>query len=126
MSLKKINIGQTALHHSTQKVTGDFVTIDNIEFYKIGHYDQMPPFFMSLVSHSDHWLFISSLGGLTAGRKNPDNALFPYTTDDKIHDSQEQTGSKTKIAMKVSIKSSEIYLKVSMGINFFLKKSITI
>ena len=55
----------------------------------------MPPFFMSIVSPSDHWMFISSNGGLTAGRKNPDNALFPYYTDDRIHDSKDQTGSKT-------------------------------
>ena len=107
MSFKKINIGQTALHHSTQKVTGDFVTKEGEEFYKISHYDQMPPFFMSLVSYTDQWLFISSLGGLTAGRKNPDNALFPYTTDDKIHDSQEQTGSKTIV---MATKKTETFL----------------
>ncbi len=28
---------------------------------------------------------------------NPDNALFPYYTDDRIHDSYDQTGSKTII-----------------------------
>jgi hypothetical protein len=55
----------------------------------------MPPFFMSLVSASDHWMFISSNGALTAGRKNPDHALFPYYTDDRIHDSKDQTGGKT-------------------------------
>ncbi|MCW8849750.1 MAG: hypothetical protein OQJ81_07190, partial [Melioribacteraceae bacterium] len=47
------------------------------------------------MSNSDHWMFISSNGGLTAGRKNPDNALFPYYTDDVIHASNEITGSKT-------------------------------
>ena len=95
MDSKKIKIGQTTLQCSAKKIIGEFIKINDVEFYKISHYDQMRPFFMSLVSHSDQWLFISSLGGLTAGRKNPDNALFPYTTDDKIHDSQEQTGSKT-------------------------------
>ena len=55
----------------------------------------MNPFFMSIVSNSDHWMFISSNGGLTAGRKNPDNALFPYYTDDVIHTSHEITGSKS-------------------------------
>ena len=107
MSLKKINIGQTTLHHSTQKVTGDFVILEGEEFYKISHYDQMQPFFISLVSYTDQWLFISSSGGLTAGRKNPDNALFPYTTDDKIHDSQEQTGSKTIV---MATKDAETFL----------------
>ena len=38
---------------------------------------------MSVVSHSDHWLFISSTGALSAGRKN-DMRCFPIT-DDKIY-----------------------------------------
>jgi hypothetical protein len=58
----------------------------------------MAPFFISLVSNSDHWLFISSTGGLTAGRVSPDTALFPYVTVDKIHESGPHTGSKTFIA----------------------------
>jgi hypothetical protein len=107
MDFKKIKIGQTELKNSTQKVNGDFVSRDGMEFYKISHFDQMRPFFMSLVSHSDQWLFISSLGGLTAGRKNSDHSLFPYTTDDKIHDSQEKTGSKT---MMLVTKAEETYL----------------
>ena len=107
MDSKKIKIGQTTLHNSTKKINGEFVKINDVEFYKISNYDQMQSFFMSLVSHSDQWLFISSLGGLTAGRKNPDNALFPYTTDDKIHDSQDQTGSKTILLVT---KEEETYL----------------
>jgi hypothetical protein len=55
---------------------------------------------MTIVSNSEHWMFISSNGGLTAGRKNPDNALFPYYTDDIIHSSHETTGSKTIIHVK--------------------------
>ena len=55
----------------------------------------MRPFFMSVVSDSNHWLFISSNGGLTAGRKNNHFALFPYYTDDKITESADITGSKT-------------------------------
>ena len=55
----------------------------------------MQPFFISLASDSNHWMYISSTGGLTAGRKNPDFALFPYYTDDKISESAEITGSKT-------------------------------
>ncbi|NIP14296.1 MAG: hypothetical protein GWM88_06035, partial [Pseudomonadales bacterium] len=59
------------------------------------NYDLMSPFFMSIASASDHWLFISSNGGLTAGRRDSDNALFPYYTEDKIHDSADHTGSRT-------------------------------
>lgn len=50
---------------------------------------------MSIVSDSNHWMFLSSNGGLTAGRKNSDFSLFPYYTDDKITESYDSTGSKT-------------------------------
>ena len=45
---------------------------------KISNYNRMPDFFMTFVSDSDHWMFISSNGSLSAGRKDRDNALFPY------------------------------------------------
>jgi hypothetical protein len=88
------NLPLTIHHHSAE---GQYVEIEGEKFYKIFDFDKMPPFFMSIVSDSDHWLFISSKGGLTAGRKNPENAFFPYTTDDKIHDSSWNTGSRTII-----------------------------
>jgi len=50
---------------------------------------------MSIVSPYNHWLFISSNGALSAGRKDNDNALFPYYTDDKITESHDITGSKS-------------------------------
>ena len=74
-------------------VEGRLVDLAGERFYRIGHYDRMDPFFMSVVSDSDHWMFISSNGGLTAGRRDPDNALFPYYTDDRIHDASETTGA---------------------------------
>ncbi len=64
-------------------------------YFKIPDCDRLRPFFMSIVSDSDHWLFISSNGGISAGRKNADYALFPYYTDDKITESAEITGSKS-------------------------------
>lgn len=79
------------------QVGGEFVEMFDERFYVIHNMDQMSPFFISLVSNSDHWLFISSTGGLTAGRVSPDTALFPYTTVDKIHDDYLQTGSKTVV-----------------------------
>ncbi|MCB0636386.1 MAG: hypothetical protein KDC54_07195, partial [Lewinella sp.] len=88
-------IGQSPLQERTQQVSGSFVTWRAEHYYKISHYDAMPPFFMSIVSSTDHWLFISSNGALTAGRRNPDIALFPYYTDDKIQDSADITGSLT-------------------------------
>ena len=71
------------------------VVIDNENYYKISNSDAMRPFFMSIVSDSNHWMFISSNGGLSAGRKNSEFALFPYYTDDKITESAEVTGSKS-------------------------------
>jgi len=71
------------------------VSFDGETFLKIAQVDQMRPFFMSIISDSDHWLFIGSNGGLTAGRKDADNALFPYYTDDKIVESADVTGPKT-------------------------------
>ena len=77
------------------KALGNFVLIDSEKYYQITNYDSMQPFFISLASDSNHWMYIASTGGLSAGRKNPDMALFPYYTDDKITESSEITGSKT-------------------------------
>ncbi len=74
---------------------GGRIEIGGEHFYRIVNYDAMPPFLMSIVSDSDHWMYVSSTGALTAGRRDPDRALFPYYTDDRIHDSQDQTGGKT-------------------------------
>ena len=76
------------------------VRLDDAYYFRISDYDQMRPFFMSIVSQSDLWMFISSTGGLTAGRKNPEYALFPYYTDDKIGESSGTTGSKTIIEVE--------------------------
>jgi hypothetical protein len=97
MKRKSIFVGKTDLKVEKRQVVGNYVDLKGEKFYKISNYDQMAPFFISIVSSSDHWMFVSSNGGLTAGRKNPDNALFPYYTDDRIHDSKENTGSKSII-----------------------------
>lgn len=75
----------------------EIVQRGNHEYFKITNVDSMPVFFMSIVSDSNHWMFLASNGGLTAGRVNADNALFPYSTDDRIIDSSEYVGSKTII-----------------------------
>ncbi len=80
---------------SNNAVAIEIVTIADEQFYKISNCDKMRPFFMSIVSDSNHWMFISSNGGLTAGRKNAEFALFPYYTDDKITEFADVTGSKS-------------------------------
>lgn len=77
----------------TNSVKGKFTTIGDKRFYVIENYKRMQPFFMALASGSDIWCFLSTEGGLTAGRKNSDNAIFPYYTEDKIRDNSENTGS---------------------------------
>ncbi len=71
------------------------VEINKESYFKISNADLMDPFFMSIVSDSNHWMFIASNGGLSAGRKNSEYALFPYYTSDKITESAEITGSKS-------------------------------
>jgi hypothetical protein len=90
-----LHVNNGHLKFKNEPVRGEMITLAGEMFYKISHYDKMPPFFMSIVSDSDHWMFIWSSGALAAGRKNADNALFPYYTDDKILDSTGITGSKT-------------------------------
>ncbi len=84
----------------TEQVNMEQVRIAGESYFKISNSDTMRPFFMSIVSDSDHWMFIASNGGLSAGRKNAEYALFPYYTDDKITESAEITGSKTIIQLE--------------------------
>ena len=78
---------------------------ENELWFKIPNHDSLRPFFMSIVSDSNHWMFISSNGGISAGRKNPDFALFPYYTDDKLVDLAPTTGSKTIVRVEHDGKS---------------------
>ncbi|EJA3102531.1 hypothetical protein ACHELY_000127 [Vibrio vulnificus] len=87
-------------HQKNQNVEGSFVDLLGERYYKIAHVDKMAPFFISVVSSSDHWLFISSTGSLSAGRIRPENALFPYKSVDHIHESAENTGSKTIVRVQ--------------------------
>ena len=105
MTHQPIYIGSTPIAVSQNETKGELVNFDNEVYYKITNSDEMRPFFISLVSNSNHWMFIASNGGLTAGRKNADNALFPYYTDDKITESIEHTGSITIVKVIMSDKT---------------------
>ncbi len=100
MNKNSIQIGFYPLRYETKIVKNEIVKIDNEEFNCIRNYDLMNPFLMSIVSSSNLWMFISSYGSLTAGRIDPDHALFPYYTEDKIHDSRDVTGSKTILIVR--------------------------
>jgi hypothetical protein len=83
-----------------QPVSGEFLSIEGERYYAIGNVDKMAPFFISVISSSDHWLFVSSTGGLTAGRVSPETALFPYVPVDRIHESDPHTGCKTVLRVR--------------------------
>ena len=102
MTNKQIYIGNSRANFSDKEIKGKLISFGDEPYYKISNYDAMRPFFMSIVSDSNHWMFISSNGALSAGRKNSDSALFPYYTDDKITESADVTGSKTVIQLHKS------------------------
>jgi hypothetical protein len=95
--MQQIHLGKTTICNAAVGSSGGYTERDGEPYYRICGFDTLPPFFMTVVSHSDHWMFVSSTGGLTCGRRDPGNALFPYTTDDKIHDASATTGPKTFI-----------------------------
>ena len=80
-------------------VTGGFVERDGCTWYRIRGVDLLPPFLTSVASGSDHWLFASSRGPLTAGRRDVHSALFPYRTEDALHDAVGRVGSRTLVAV---------------------------
>jgi len=86
-----------------------WVLLENREFYRIANYDQLPPFLMSIVSESDRWLYISSNGGLTAGRIDADHALFPYETEDRLHDAHGSCGPHTIVRVKRGAAAAQIW-----------------
>ena len=107
MTHKSIFLGKNKAEFITHVVKGEMINFENEAYYKIENSNEMRPFFMSIVSDSNHWMFISSNGGLTAGRKNSEHSLFPYYTDDKITESADITGSK---AIFQVLKNGNIYL----------------
>ncbi len=93
--MKTIFINNQPLVPPEKTIQGEYVHLFGELFYKIHNFDAIEPFFMSIVSSSDHWLYISSTGGLTAGRVSAEQALFPYYTEDKITENCENTGHKS-------------------------------
>ncbi|MDA0948279.1 MAG: hypothetical protein O2799_07150, partial [Planctomycetota bacterium] len=92
--------GPAPLHPADGLPEGSFVELGGEPHYRIARVDGLPPFLISLVSASDHWMFASSSGGLTAGRRDAAGALFPYTTDDRVHDSSGRRGPRTVLRVR--------------------------
>lgn len=97
-----VSVGPALLHTPApdSEPTGEFITREEHRFYRIRNSDRMDPFFMTVVSPSDHWMFIGSNGALTAGRRNSHSSLFPYYTSDKVLDGNALTGPLTRLLVE--------------------------
>jgi hypothetical protein len=81
-----------------ERVTGALVEIDGARWYRIDGLEHLEPFLTTVVSDSDLWMFVSSAGPLTAGRRDADHALLPYETDDRLHRAVGVSGPTTLLA----------------------------
>lgn len=79
---------------------GRFCSEDGLEWFRIDQYDLLDPFMISIITSHDQWLFVSSSGALTAGRRSAEQALFPYETEDRLHRGGGQTGPVTVIRIE--------------------------
>ena len=93
-------VSQASYSPHSDSPRGEFLDFAGERFYAIRSLEGMEPFFVSVVSSDNHWLFASSTGGLSAGRESPDFALFPYVTVDKLHDSPGSTGPRTLLRIR--------------------------
>ncbi|MEY2958964.1 MAG: hypothetical protein RLZZ01_1532 [Actinomycetota bacterium] len=78
----------------------DTELIDGVPVQRITPLDALDPFLMTVVSNSDLWMFVSSSGGLTAGRVEPADCVFPYETDDRLHRSGGRVGPVTVLRVE--------------------------
>jgi len=74
-----------------------FVTLDGEDYFRITSLQRLDPFLVSLASDTDLWMFVTSGGGLTAGRVDAEGSLFPYRTIDQLHEAHHHTGPLTLI-----------------------------
>jgi hypothetical protein len=80
-----------------RKFADGFVKLGDEDFYAIRNYQELGPFLVNVVSAFDLWMFVSSQGGLTAGRVNANSSLFSYETVDRLHDAHHYAGPVTSI-----------------------------
>jgi hypothetical protein len=101
LTQRTIHLGQSPIAAPPAPVAGRLVDLQGERFYVVENVQELRPFFLSLVSDSDLWLFASSNGAVTAGRRSPATALFPYVTEDKVQDSVGVSGPVTSIVADV-------------------------
>jgi hypothetical protein len=92
--------GTRAAVWNLRPVDGGFVERDGAFWYRIRSADRLRPFLTAVASSSDHWIFASSRGPLTAGRRDLRAALFPYLTEDRLHDAVDRVGGKAIVQVE--------------------------
>ncbi len=92
------SISDSETLHIRQAIGKHYFVIEDVQ--------ELPPFFMTLVSADDHWMFIASNGAMTCGRRSAERSLFPYYCSDKLLDMRGTTGTKTLI--KVDLDGEQI------------------
>ncbi len=90
-----IALGSTPLHRGGRPPAGGYVVEGPRTWYRIANYDAMKPFLVSVSNPGNIWMFVTTTGGITAGRTSSDSSLFPYLTEDNIADGYGHTGSLT-------------------------------
>jgi hypothetical protein len=93
----ELRLGDATYRPATGEVRGEHVTLHGEPYVVIRNVDLLTPFFMSIVSNSDVWIFAGSNSPFTAGRSHPDAALFPYQTADKILQHPDSAGAMTTL-----------------------------
>ena len=78
-------MGVSAMSDAGPAPGGRFCVEDGLEWYRIDRYDHLDPFLVNVVTPTNQWMFVSSTGALTAGRRSAQHALFSYETDDRLH-----------------------------------------
>jgi hypothetical protein len=100
MPSKIATVDSTARPAKTINAGTEFVTFNGENYLCIRNVDKLSPFLMSIVSDSDHWLFVGSNSPFTAGRVDADHALFPYQTVDKVLRHSDTSGALTVMRVK--------------------------
>ncbi|TVR36775.1 MAG: hypothetical protein EA388_02835 [Nitriliruptor sp.] len=88
---------ETNMTTGQDQATGALIERDGSRWYRIAGLEHMDPFLATVVSDSDLWMFVSSAGPLTAGRRDADHAILPYETDDRLHRAAGVSGPTTLV-----------------------------
>src|SRR5882757_3221043 len=107
MKSDPIALGDATYQRTEEPICGEFAEIDGQSYCCIRNVDRLAPFLMSIVSDSDLWLFVGSNSPFTAGRVDPDTALFPYQTVDKILRHPDTSGALSVFLVKRGNRSEE-------------------